>query len=232
VHCPRSPPPQKIGLGWNPKPPPRRAGPLGAGGGDPKIANMKEIPLTPSSRAGSRGGVACAIKEMTIGHRAQVTQLKGCVVGSSVYAGDDANNCSMFQVSVLWLVTLEMSYVGGSVCIGWSPGCAHETRTAAFGIGGAWNTLEFIGALPSIPPPPENRTRVEPKAPSPPSRAPRRRRGRSENRKHEGNSPYPEQQGRVAWRGRVRYQGDDHRPSGSGYPVEGLRSGQQRVRWR
>ena len=63
---------------------------------------------TPSSRARSRGGVACAIKEMTIGHRAQITQLKGCVVGSSVYAGDDANNCSIFQVSVLWLVTLEM----------------------------------------------------------------------------------------------------------------------------
>jgi len=29
-------------------------------------------------------------------------------VGISVYAGDDANNCSMFQVSVLWPVTLEM----------------------------------------------------------------------------------------------------------------------------
>jgi len=43
---------------------------------------------------------------------------------------------------------------------------------------------------------------------------------------------YPEQQGTVAWRGRVRYQGDDHRPSGSDYPVEGLCSGQQRVRWR
>jgi len=42
-------------------------------------------------------------------HRAQVTQLKGCAVGISVYAGDDANNCSMFQVSVLWPVTLEMS---------------------------------------------------------------------------------------------------------------------------
>jgi len=42
------------------------------------------------------------------GHRAQVTQLKGCAVGITVYAGDDANNCSMFQVSVLWPVTLEM----------------------------------------------------------------------------------------------------------------------------
>jgi len=41
-------------------------------------------------------------------HRAQVTQVKGCAVGISVYAGDDANNCSMFQVSVLWPVTLEM----------------------------------------------------------------------------------------------------------------------------
>jgi len=42
------------------------------------------------------------------GHRAQVTQLKGCAVGISVYAGDDANDYSMFQVSVLWPVTLEM----------------------------------------------------------------------------------------------------------------------------
>jgi len=42
------------------------------------------------------------------GHRAQVTQLKGCAVGISVYAGNDANDYSMFQVSVLWPVTLEM----------------------------------------------------------------------------------------------------------------------------